>query len=172
VIRARVEVKSGVIDRARRLLAGAAKHVHAHRARVGIQEDDGGDAKRGYNDQASGLPLAQVAAEHEFGTDILPERSFIRSWFDANEARLRREMHEVMRAEYEGHGDAVRALVARWAGELRDWIQLEQGGLEALSPLTVARKSAAGLEEPSVPLLATKQLVEAIQGFLDGAPAS
>ena len=162
-----VKLEEAVMAKAKERLRGATGRVAAHRVQVGIPEDEGGEAKRDYKNRLGGMSLAQVAALHEFH-----ERPWLRSWFDANMPRFKREMVEAMRAETNGDADAVRALAARWAGELRDWITLEHGGLKMLSAAAVDRKIAAGLNYPDVPLLATGQLVDAIRADIDGAPAA
>jgi hypothetical protein len=42
------------------------------------------------------LTVLEVAVFNEFGTDRIPERSFIRAWFDENESRLRTALSRMM----------------------------------------------------------------------------
>lgn len=60
-----------------RLLAHAHKLEHAH-VKVGVLSSHG--ASEPHGDDAS-FTLVEIAACHEFGTDTIPERSFIRSTF-------------------------------------------------------------------------------------------
>ena len=166
-----VKVNEQAINATARRLKGAVSKVARHRLSVGLHEDEGTGSKKDYNDSASNMSLAEVAAIHEFGGGSMPDRSWLRTWFDENEGRLRKEMTEVMRDEYNGDDEAVARRGAVWAKQLQDWIQLEQGGLQQLAASTVDRKTSAGLRDPDVPLLATGQLVKSIKAMLDGAEA-
>lgn len=166
-----LELNEDAIARVRERLRGAVGKVAAHRLTVGIHETDGGDGKRDYAEKEGQRTLAAVAMDHEYGTDVLPERSWLRSWFDANTDRLRQEMTAAMRGEYQGKEDAVRALGEKWREELRDFIGKGEGSLTPITLDTYKRKEAAGLSSPETPLYATGQLVEAIAAMLDGAPA-
>jgi hypothetical protein len=53
---------------------------------VGVFGDKGTEPVEGDD---SGMTLADLAAIHEFGLGNNPERSFLRSYFDANEVRIR-----------------------------------------------------------------------------------
>jgi hypothetical protein len=163
---ARLDVNSDVLRRARELLRGAPERVSAHRAHVGINEQDGGETKNDYYGKPTGLTVAEVARIHEFNG-----RSWLRTWFDQNLEKLKREMTDAMRLEYQGDNDAVGRQAMLWAVELKHWIQSQEGNLAALSPSTVKAKQEAGLRFPDVPLLATGQLVESIKAMLDGAAA-
>ena len=171
--KATLHVDKGVLERAKRLLAGAADRVHQHRASVGIHEIEGGDPKHSYEGTDDGdATLADVAMAHEFGAGDVPDRSWLRSWFDANESRLRSEMADAMRAEYSGDKDAVAKQSARWGEELRAWIETGAGNLLPLTLDTVEKKIDAGLSHPDMPLLATGQLVAAVKAMLDGSPVT
>lgn len=70
---------------------------------VGIHGDDGSDPKAdatweadGALTPASGLTVAEVAAFHEFGLGV-PQRSFIRSWFDEAIEENRALIHSQLR---------------------------------------------------------------------------
>lgn len=167
----RLEVHADVIDRVKKLLAGAPSRVSIHRAMIGIQEPEGSKEKVDYDGVArSGRTLAQVMIEHEYGTDVLPERSFLRAWFDANVDRLHAGMTTAMRAEFAGDTDAVRRWAHDTAEEWRKWIA-SGGDFVGLMPSTIARKTAAGLAEPETPLVATFQFADAFRAVLDGVPA-
>ncbi len=58
---------------------------------IGVQEGDKtrGETKRSRK-QTPGISIAQYAAQNEFGTDKIPQRSFIRSTFDENETDINR----------------------------------------------------------------------------------
>lgn len=154
----------------RRRFAEKRRYVQRHRATVGIHEADGSQPKVDYDRKASSATLSEIAAAHEFGLGV-PERSFIRAWFDANEQRLRTEVTESMRQEVAGDKGAVEKHAHKWANELRDWIVRGEGNLRLLSPQTVIEKEHHGLPAPDVPLFATAQLAAAIIAMVDGSMA-
>jgi hypothetical protein len=154
------------VERVKNLLKRQSERAHPHLASVGIHEADGAEPKVDYRGKKTDESLAEVAAQHE-----LNGRSWLRTWFDENTAKLRKEMTEAMREEFDGDTDAVGRRAMIWAVDLRHWIASQEGHLEALSPRTVALKQLAGLSKPDVPLYATGQLVEAIKAMLDGSPA-
>jgi hypothetical protein len=143
--------------------AAQAKRTMPNQASVGIHEAEGSQPKLDYYGKPTDTSLAQVAAIHEF-----TDRSWLRTWFDQNRSRLASEMVKAGRAENEGEPGAIGEQAKRWAEELREWIEYQDGGLKALQPSTVAAKERAGLESPTVPLVATHQLVSSIKAMLDG----
>lgn len=167
---ANMEVRDGVINRAKEMLRGAAEKIAQHRVTVGIHEDEGGEAKVDYDGSDSASSLALVAMWHEFGTGTIPDRSFLRQWHDTNLPRLKQAMKVAMQEEYGGNKSAVHELADRWADEVRRLI--ESGAtFAALRQRTIARKSAAGLSDANKPLIATRQLINAIRARVDGADA-
>lgn len=175
-------VGEGVISRAKALLQGAPKHVANHRLSVGIHEQEASSQavkigenkpkpdqpKTNYRGHASNAAyLVDVALAHEFGTDVIPERSWLRSWFDQNLERLKNESAAAMRAEWKGDKEAVPALAAQWEKELREWISNDEAGLKPLKDSTKAARRAADLPE-GPPLYALGQFVRAIHGQADG----
>ena len=158
-----IQINHAALERAKKRLQGAAKRFPEHRGTVGIHEDLGEQPKLGYDGKPTDATLAEVATYHEFNG-----RSWLRTWVDSNEPRLRAGMQKAMKEQYEGDKFAVDKLMAEYAIELRDWIEKQEGGLSALSPATVAEKQKHGLPHPDVPLFATGQLADAIKGRLDG----
>jgi hypothetical protein len=57
-----------------------------------------GDAPHG--DDA--ISVLQIAIFNEFGTNNIPARSFIRAWFDENEAKLREDLVKLMQSVVQG----------------------------------------------------------------------
>lgn len=123
---------------------------------VGIHGAEGAAA----HGETKGEPLtvAQVGAFHEFGTSRVPQRSFVRGWFDESQA----EIAELLRSQL--------ALAA--AGKLTVEQALERVALKCeasmkkrirnripppLAPETIARKGS------SVPLIDTGQLRNSIR---------
>lgn len=154
------------IAEAQRLLAKAGKSVQPHHATIGIHEDEGGQPKRDYNGASQVATLADVMLQHEFGAGV-PERSFLRAWFDANVDRLALGMRDAMEAELRGSKTAVREWVAATHREWLDWIA-HGGDFTGLMPQTIALKALAGMAEPATPLVATKQFIGAWRARLDG----
>lgn len=155
------------VRRARNRIGAASAGSPTHRISIGIHGDE---AALSYDGREGSIALVEVAAAQEYGEPSigLPERSFIRSWFDANRPRLARELKYAEAAELIG-GDpgAVVQLAQRWASEVREWITSRRAGLRALAPATVAERERAGIGQET-PLLATGQLVEAIRAMVDG----
>lgn len=119
---------------------------------VGILEADGGKV---YEDAA--LTVLEVAAIHEFGTDTIPERSFLRGWFDSNIDRAREALRRLMVSVVEGKSTPERAL-AQFGAWLKGEIQkrMAEGIPPPLADVTIERKGS------SVPLIDTGQLRSSI----------
>lgn len=167
----KVKINEEALRRVKHALRGAAERVHRHRGTVGIHEIEGGDPKHSYEGKDDGeATLAEVATAHEFGAGNLPDRSWLRSWVDANETRLRDEMTKAMRAEFQGDKTAVERQSSLWAKELRAWVEQQEGHLLPVTIDTLKAKIDAHLPHPDVPLVATGQLVSAIKAHLDGNP--
>lgn len=102
--------------------------------------------------------VGEVAAIHELGLGNNVRRSWLSSWMDANEARLRKEARAALSGVMRGRISRKRAFVQlgeKWEGELRQ--NIEDGNIKpALSPTTIARKGHA------IPLLETHKLKNAI----------
>lgn len=166
-LKPKVMFRPEAIEKAKERMRERASKAESHYASVGIHEAEGEQPKIDYYGKPGNASLAQVAAAHEFGAGV-PERSWLRTWVDQNRARLMKEVIEAGRAQYQGDKSAIANQGERWAVELREWIELQDGGLRALSAVTVAAKDKAGLENPTTPLVATHQLVSAIRAMLDG----
>jgi hypothetical protein len=118
------------------------------RIRAGILEQGGAT-----HDEASGLTVAALAEIHEFGLGV-PERSFIRAWFDAKQP----EIWAVIQAAFApGVAPAIAAgrAAIRIETLIKNWIN-EKVNLPALAPATIARKGS------DVPLVDTGVLRSAI----------
>lgn len=168
-LRAGVDIREDPFRRALKRLAEANKRTPVHRVTLGIHE--GENDKVRYDGSLASITLAEVAVVHEYGATVngikIPERSFMRSWFDQNSRRLRTEMAAAERAEAQGNEGAVRNLALRWQSELKTWITSRQAGFVPLSPETIKDRANAGIDSET-PLHATGQLVESIRVKLDG----
>lgn len=153
------------LRRARLRVAGASSTSPSHRISIGIHGDEA--AKVSYDGTTKGASLIEVAAAHEYGAGV-PERSFIRSWFDENKARLARELRYAELAELRGENpDALKYLAQRWASEVRDRLVRRLAHLKPLAPSTIAARERAGISSEA-PLDATGQLMGSIRGMVDG----
>ena len=105
----------------------------------------------------SDLTIGQVAAIHELGIGV-PERSWLRSWMDANEQRMKQETASAYAAFIAGRVSRKKALEGlgfKWVRELRENIELGRI-TPPLAASTIARKGHA------IPLLATGSVKNAI----------
>lgn len=59
---------------------------------VGIHADEGGG-------EHDGMRVIELAEIHEFGIGV-PPRSFVRSWADGNEARLKKKIGEIAKKNF------------------------------------------------------------------------
>ena len=154
---------SGVrdVDRgAARMVLNAAKLKGRLKLKVGIADDAG--------EYPNGKSAAFVGAVHEFGTSTVPQRSFIRGWYDevgksAMMGRFREEGTKVL----QGEGDE-RLLLSR-AGY---WFirSIKERMLRHIPPPlqddTVARKKRHGAQLPDTPLVDTGKLIDAIKYWI------
>jgi hypothetical protein len=161
-LNASLQVNARVVERVKHRLDGKARQISTGQVLVGIDAKSGGERKINYKGREGRATLAQIAWWLEHGTDTVPERPFMRQWYDGNEARLKRELSAAVRAEFQGNKSALDHLGARWADELRETLLGNALGLAELATSTIAAKAAAGLDAPEIPLVATKQLVNAI----------
>jgi len=102
----------------------------------------------------------------------VPQRSFIRDWFDERRSALIGRMKEAMKQEYEAHDysglERSQAIVAFGNDVLQDLLNRIRAGIDPeLAERTKRERQAAGLPE-GPPLIATKQLTEAIAAKADG----
>lgn len=166
-ISVRVKLFPAAIAVAQQALVAAAKGITPHEATIGIHEEDGSKAKVWYDGREQVETLAEIMMLHEYGDAGVPERSFLRGFFDANMFMLARGMFDAMRLEADGDKDAVR----RWVTDTyQNWKAYITSGsnLAPLSPMTVAIKSRFGLPHPTTPLIATEQFIDAWRAKLDG----
>lgn len=163
-------VNERVIARVKTKLAQAAK-VKAHDVQVGINNNTGHKKIIVYTGEEGAAEVWLVALAHEFGTDVLPERSWFRSWFDRNAERMRKEMAAAMQQERKGNTNAVPKLARKWRDELRDWIRDDAAHLAPLAERTQRQRTQMGLSA-SPPLYAIGQLVDAIRATVDGVEAA
>jgi hypothetical protein len=128
---------------------------------VGILEADGAatheaeDGGRGHEDAT----VLEIAIWNEFGTSDghVPERSFVRAWFDANESRLRADLTALMRSVVDGkrtREQVLSLLAQRSVGEIQQRIA------DGISPENA--QSTIDRKHSSTPLIAGGQLRSAL----------
>lgn len=117
-------------------------------------------------DRPSNVDLAVI---HEFGSPSrhIPERSWIRSTFDANRARYGLELGRLLDQVLVGKMSVQRALGlmgARMAGDIKLRLLRGEHVPPPLAPETVRRKLAAGIAPTTAvrPLVATGQMARAV----------
>ncbi len=137
---------------------------------VGIHEAEGADLHANAEfapDGALELPraalsVAEVGSFHEFGTRSIPQRSFIRAWFDERQPELNELVRSQLRLAFGGR------VTAEQAGEriaLKAEASVKRRIRDRIAPPlaaeTIRRKGS------SVPLIDTGQLRAAIRGKVE-----
>jgi len=88
------------------------------------------------------MTVGELAQRHELGLGV-PQRSFIRAWFDKHEARLRKETAAELEAVLKGTSTRKKSLAAlgyKWTEEIREHIDRNEVDGPPLAPATVAKK--------------------------------
>lgn len=120
---------------------------------VGVHADDGAQG------HSEGLSVADIAAFHEYGTQTVPMRSYIRAWYDENpefiRTTLKRELTEAAAGKRTVDQAMERAALI-FEGSVKQ--RIARNIPPPLAPSTVARKGS------SVALIDTGQLRNAIRG--------
>lgn len=117
-----------------RLLIDATRESARRRVTVGIHEEEGA--------QTDGeLTVAEIGSIHEFGAPEagIPQRSFIRDWYDENQARVSQVLAELLQ-----NNDQKEALkqFALWAeADVKD--RINNGIAPPLSAETIRRKGSS-----------------------------
>lgn len=135
---------------------GYSKLIRVVQAQAGYAVTVGVQGSKAEADHG-GLTVGELAAIHEFGLGV-PERSFLRAWFDQNSVQVQNDLRAATRQILLGRLTPERAaevLGLRLAGQIQTFIA--DGHVKpALSQQTIRRKGS------SVPLIDTGQLRSAI----------
>lgn len=136
--------------------AGAEKHVPP-----AAPSAVANDTQAAANDTGSraDLTVADVATFNEFGTSRIPQRSFIRAWFDESQDFIAKTLQSQMRLVLAGKLDAETAaerIALACEGSMKQ--RISRGIPPPNAPATIARKGS------SKPLIHTGQLRNAIRG--------
>lgn len=100
--------------------------------------------------EEDGTSVLDVAFWQEFGTATIPERSFIRAWFDEAEPQLRQDFAALMRTVAAGkrtRAEVLELMGQRMVGQVQ--ARISAGIPPENAPSTVARKHS------STPLIRT-----------------
>lgn len=157
------KVRPEAITRAKRHMEQLAAKVRPHRIEAGVFND--GTMAIDYRGNPTGESLAAVSIYHEYGFGV-PERSWLRPWFDQNLQRLQLEKTVATQKEMRGDSSAMHTLGSKWQGELRAWLA-SGAPLKSLEADTLAARAAAGIAGAR-PLIATRQLLEHVRVRVDG----
>lgn len=148
------------VDKGYRKLVDRVYGLEKPEIKIGVFESD---ADHEYDD---GITLIEVAITNEFGTDRIPERSFIRAWFDENAEKCRESIRVMMVAVLEGKytkHQALELVAQKWVGEIQK--RMAEGIPPPNAPATIEMKGS------SVPLTDTGQLRSSITYAIDGKQA-
>ena len=138
-----------------RRLAG----LHDPATLVGVQAEDGASTAPGDSSN-----LATIAAANEFGTQHIPERSFLRATVDANAASYGQDLDAAVQAHIDGETPlpvGLARLGARVEGDVKQYMTDLQDPPNA--PATIERKGSSN------PLIDTGRLRASIRHREEGA---
>lgn len=147
-------------DRGYKKLVARIFQFGAPKISVGIHEADGAQP----HGEDGGLKMIDIATIHEFGLGNVPQRSFIRAWFDENQERAREGLRRMLQSVVAGKRTPEQAIdtFAQWCvGQIQK--RIAQGISPALSARRIAEKGS------SVPLIDTGQLRSSITYEVYGA---
>lgn len=106
--------------------------------RVGIHPDAGSEH---YPD---GTSVLDVAIWNEFGTENIPERSFLRAWFEKNQPRALAMLKRINQLVLEGkltREQGLNQLGLRWVAEIQE--RMSKGIPPPNAPSTIAKKGSS-----------------------------
>lgn len=133
------------------------------RIEVGILGAEATAAKKGHDGQDEPVTLLDVATWMEFGTDDIPERSFLRAYFDEHEAEIHARLGRLTKQVVMGKltkAQALEQIGLYVVGEIQKRIA---AGIEPENAAsTIARKGS------STPLVDTGQLRQGISYRVKG----
>jgi len=131
----------------------------------GLTELDGLEAKVGWFESAhykGGTPVAYVATIHEFGTEHIPARPFMRPAIEQNGQQWLDLLGQGAKRVADGGfsaRDVLELVALRAAGDVGKAIQAVTS--PALSPITIKRKGH------SKPLIDTGQMFQSVTGKVE-----
>lgn len=122
----------------------------------------------GVNDAAGhyedGTAVVDVAEAHEFGLGNVPQRSFLRAWFDKKRGAFGPDLNKLARNVLKngiGPMAALQVLGDRYVVEIQE--RMDKHIPPALQKDTVTRKARTGSTTPNTPLEDTHRLRNSIK---------
>ena len=145
-------------DRGYKALQGRLRRVRQTKpaVEVGVLGDAAREKHRG-SDEGSPVRLSDVASWQEFGLGRIPERSFIRGWFDAQYQGNRLALRTVMQKVLQGHlteKQGMELLGVKFQADIQK--RISRGIPPPNSEVTIALKGSA------IPLIDKGQLLQGI----------
>lgn len=146
------------VDKGWNALRQSMKSLEQNKSYVKIGVLDDG---KGAEIRDGGLSNAEIAAIHEFGSadGRIPERSFVRSTWEAKESEYLAMMKKLVRGVYEGKMSVEKALNvagARIANDIKNRVTQGPGIPPPLAASTIARKGS------SRPLIDTGRMINSL----------
>lgn len=162
----KVEVVAGVLEGPPRAPVGPAQNVP-------VRDRETGRMKK-RPPKPEPLTNVQLAIVHEFGTDTLPERSFIRASYAKGQPLYEKMAGDILKKCLESQGkkrpkDLLPALGMKMASDIKNYIVTSQVR-PVQSPATAKRKAAKGSAQASAPttLVDTGQLLKSVTWLVRG----
>lgn len=107
---------------------------------VGVHSDDANHT----HGSGEGLTIGDIATFHEFGTQTVPQRSFIRGWFDERQEFIASTLRAQFKAVVDGKRpieQAAERVALAFEGDMKQ--RILENIPPPLSPVTVKRKGSS-----------------------------
>lgn len=127
-----------------------------------------GDRSHGDSEETVG----SIAEQHEFGLGV-PERSWLRAWFDSQSAGVKEQASAYFRQAALGEAgfeQAAKALAILAESSIKRRISEGKVTPPITNPRTIASKQERGFQPPYVPLVETGVLLSAITAVSEVTP--
>lgn len=149
---------------ARRVVAAATSMAGPIALNVGVQGKEGGakhNVRTADGVKQGAQTVAEVAAAHELGLGV-PERSWLRGWFDEHQAEIQEDLRKVARGVLLGRfsrEEGLEILGVKYVGQIQ--VRMATSIPPPNDPETIKRKGS------SVTLIDTGQLRSAVTYALE-----
>lgn len=107
---------------------------------VGVHSDDANHT----HGSGEGLTIGDIATFHEFGTQTVPQRSFVRGWFDERQEFIASTLRAQLKAVVDGKRpieQAAERVALAFEGDAKQ--RILENIPPPLSPVTVKRKGSS-----------------------------
>ena len=163
-------MKSKVTTRRKKLSFPRAVEV-----RVGVLDGDQryegeeqSPAVRAFAPSLATPTVGEIAEQHEFGLGV-PERSWLRSWFDEREGELRATALDAFQRNAEDPARGARLLAVLLEASIKNRITQDKPFVE-LAPETIAERQSRGRTPPWTPLVDTGLFLSSIKATSEVKP--